>query len=106
MTRDACESVGWGYRLAGEIDRVRVANLRWLAGYRHRRYGQPPGLAAAVAGAYEVPGPLLAQAASAGDPVAVLPVVFHLLWTGLLAADLSRVLHDGTVVGVSRGEGR
>lgn len=27
----ACEAVGWDYRLVGEIDLVRVANLRWLA---------------------------------------------------------------------------
>lgn len=38
-TRRACELVGWGYRLVGEFDPVRVANLRWLAGYRHGRYG-------------------------------------------------------------------
>jgi hypothetical protein len=33
----ACAEVGWQYRLVGEIDPVRVTNLRWLAGYRHRR---------------------------------------------------------------------
>ncbi|MFC6567159.1 TnsA-like heteromeric transposase endonuclease subunit [Actinoplanes utahensis] len=38
-TRRACESVGWRYRLVGEIDPVPVVNLRWLAGYRHGRYG-------------------------------------------------------------------
>jgi len=34
------------------------------------------------------PGPLLAGAAVAGDPVAVLPVMFGMLWRGELAADL------------------
>jgi hypothetical protein len=29
--RRACEQLGWAYRLAREIDAVRVANLRWLA---------------------------------------------------------------------------
>src|SRR5215472_4248053 len=33
--RHACEVAGWAYRLAGELDPVRAANLRWLAGYRH-----------------------------------------------------------------------
>jgi TnsA-like endonuclease N terminal len=96
--RQACEAAGWAYRLVGELDPVRAANLRWLAGYRHRRYGEPPGAAEAVAAAFTVPGPLVAQAASAGDPVEVLPRVFHLLWRGRLAADLSRPLGDRTLV--------
>jgi hypothetical protein len=96
--RQACEAAGWAYRLVGELDRVRVANLRWLAGYRHRRYGEPSGAAEAVAAAFTVPGPLVAQAALAGDPVEVLPQVFHLLWRGRLAADLSRPLGDRTLV--------
>jgi len=96
--RHACDAVGWAYRLAGELDPVRVANLRWLAGYRHRRYGEPSGVVAAVAAAFAVPGPLLGQAASAGDPIEVLPRVFHLLWQGRLTADLSRPLNDRTLV--------
>jgi len=97
-TRRACELVGWEYRLVGEIDPVRVANLRWLAGYRHGRYGCGPGVAEAVRSAFWSPAPLVAQAAEIGDPIAVLPVVFHLLWQGLLTADLSRPLSDHTLV--------
>jgi len=96
--RHACEAVGWAYRLAGELDPARAANLRWLAGYRHRRYGTPPGIAEAVAAAFAVPGPLVGQAAAAGDPIEVLPRVFHLLWRGRLVADLSRPLNDCTLV--------
>jgi hypothetical protein len=96
--RQACVVAGWTYRLVGELDPVRAANLRWLAGYRHRRYGEPPGAAEAVAAAFTVPGPLVAQAASAGEPIEVLPRVFHLLWRGRLAADLSRPLSDRTLV--------
>jgi hypothetical protein len=101
-TRWACAAVGWQYRLVAEIDPVRVANLRWLAGYRHSRYGGGPGVSAAVCSAFWSPAPLLAQAGSVGDPLAVLPVVFHLLWQGLLVADLSRPLNDHTFV--SRAE--
>lgn len=97
-TRHACELVGWLYRLVGEIDPVRVGNLRWLAGYRHPRHGEPAGMSAAVEAAFAVPAPLLAQAASVGDPITVLPVVFHLLWRGVLSADLSRPLNDRTLV--------
>jgi hypothetical protein len=97
--RSACEAVGWCYRLVGAIDAVRVANLRWLAGYRHPRYGEHVGLMAAVRAAFAVPAPLYAQAATVGDPIAVLPVVFHLLWRGVLHADLSLPLGDQSVVG-------
>ena len=97
-TRQACELVGWRYRLVGEIDPVRVVNLRWLAGYRHGRYGYGPATLDAVRSAFWSPAPLVAQAAEIGDPIAVLPVVFHLLWQGLLTADLSRPLSDHTLV--------
>lgn len=99
--RRACDLVGWVYRLVGEIDAVRVANLRWLAGYRHPRFGEP-ATCAAVLSVFWTPAPLLAQAGEVGDPIAVLPVLFHLLWRGQLTADLSRPLSDRTLVG--RGE--
>lgn len=37
-------------------------------------------------------------AEQAGDPIAVLPVLFHLLWRHELTADLSVPLHPGTLV--------
>jgi hypothetical protein len=98
----ACEAVGWSNRLVGAIDVVRAANLRWLAGYRHPRHGAHGGLVAAAAAAFAVPAPLFVQAATVGDPIRVLPVVFHLLWRGVLHADLSLPLGDQTVVSGER----
>ncbi|MGW7027117.1 TnsA-like heteromeric transposase endonuclease subunit [Streptomyces xanthophaeus] len=103
VTRQVCEAVGWAYRLVGELDPVRVANLRWLAGYRHPRHAAT-GRVAAVRAAFAVPAPLMAQAATVGDPIEVLPVVFHLLWSRVLGADLSRPLGDFTLV--ERRQGR
>ncbi len=97
-TRDACEAVGWTYRVVSGLDPVRAANLRWLAGYRHPRFAASEGMAAAVRGAFATPAPLLGQAATVGDPLVVLPVVFHLLWRGQLRVDLGRRLSDFTVV--------
>jgi hypothetical protein len=96
--RTACERVGWVYRLVGAVDPVRAGNLRWLSGYRHRRFGRDVVLAAAVEAAFAVPEPLFARAARVADPIKVLPVVFHLLWLGVLAADLSVPLGDGSLV--------
>jgi hypothetical protein len=86
-TAQVCGPVGWEYQRAGELGVVLAANLRWLSGYRHRRFVQP-GLAARLGEVFAGPGPLLAGAAAAGDPVAVLPVLFGMLWRGELAADL------------------
>ena len=48
---------------------------------------------------FAAPVPLLAGAAAAGDPVAVLPVLFGMLWRGELAADLdTRRLAPATMV--------
>ena len=95
---EACEAVGWAYRVVGAIEPVRAANLRWLAGYRHPRFAVSEGMTAAVRSAFAVPAPLLGQAATVGDPIEVLPVVFYLLWCGVLRADLARRLSDRTVV--------
>jgi hypothetical protein len=97
-TAAACARVGnWSFRLAHEPEPVLAANVRWLSGYRHPRHGD------------QVLGPLLRQAFAAGaglldgvsqvaDPIRGLPVLFHLLWRGVLAADLRIPLGDGTWV--------
>ena len=79
-----------------------TANLRWLAGYRHPRH-RVPGTAGALREAFAAPAPLMAGAGAAGDPVATLPVLFHLLWRGVLAADLAVRLGEHTLVSVAGG---
>lgn len=102
--RAACEAVGWGYRVVGEVDPVRMVNVRWLAGYRHPRHGADQGVVTRLLALFSMPSPLVAQAALLGDPIAVLPTVFHLFWLGRLTADLSRRAaavgcHPGVPVG-------
>jgi hypothetical protein len=98
-----CAQVGWEYQLAGELDPVRAANLRWLAGYRHPRYAQP-ALMARLRDVFAAPAPLLAGAAAAGDPVAVLPVLFGMLWRSELAAELDTCrLAPATMVRAAAG---
>jgi hypothetical protein len=50
-----------------------------------------------------VPAPLMAGASAAGDPVATLPVLFHLMWRGALAANLSVPLCERTLVVLAGG---
>ncbi|MFI6102514.1 TnsA-like heteromeric transposase endonuclease subunit [Lentzea sp. NPDC051213] len=37
-TRAACELLGWRYEIVGTPPEVLLANVRWLAGYRHPRH--------------------------------------------------------------------
>lgn len=87
MTARACASVGWAYRRGGEVGRVLAANVRWLAGYRHGRC-MNQDVAAGLREVFASPGGLLAGARAVGDPLAVLPVLYHLVWTGVLVVDL------------------
>jgi hypothetical protein len=100
-TRRACELLGWEYRLVGAADPIVVRNVRWLAGCRHPRHSTPassePSLEAHLA-AFVEPAPLMATAESIGDPIAVLPVLYHLLWRGELVTDLSVPLHEASMV--------
>ncbi len=83
----ACESVGWQFRRVGAMPAARTANLRWLAGYRHPRCLHA-GRAADLQRVFAESLPLLDGARRVGDPIAVLPTLFHLLWSHVLKTDL------------------
>ena len=67
---------------------VLAANLRWLAGYRHRRCLHEER-ACRLQDVFARPARLMDGARDVGDPIAVLPVLFHLMWSGVLVADLA-----------------
>jgi hypothetical protein len=96
-TERACVRVGWEYRLVAGVEPVLAGNLRWLAGYRHPRHNAPQ-VAALLRDVFARPMGLMEGAAAAGDPIAVLPVLFHLLWRQVLTADLRRRLGEATRV--------
>ncbi|MER6050691.1 TnsA-like heteromeric transposase endonuclease subunit [Streptomyces sp. NPDC001793] len=103
-TERACSAVGWEFVHVGAPDPVFMANVRWLARYRHGRCGREVGVAERLLEVFRQPGPLRAGAEEAGDVLRVLPVLFHLLWTGALRTDLGgALLGSGTVVHTSDG---
>jgi len=73
--------------------------VAWLAGYRHPRHRRAP-VADALVEVFAAPGPLLAGADKVGEPMGVLPVLYHLLWQGQLTVDLGVGLNEGSVVSV------
>ncbi|WP_224273675.1 TnsA-like heteromeric transposase endonuclease subunit [Nocardioides lacusdianchii] len=87
-TAAACAQVGWGYQRLGDIAPTLNANVRWLSGYRHprcRTKDVADALLGAVTKSEQTVGTL---ARLVGDPVVVLPCLFHLLWSGELDAAL------------------
>lgn len=94
-TEQACARLGWEYRLVAGIDTVLAANLRWLAGYRHPRHDVPE-VATMLRAVFATSRGLMDGAAEVGDRLAVLPVLFHLLWRQELATDLDRPLGEAT----------
>jgi hypothetical protein len=97
VTGHACKLAGWRFMRVGVPDPVRTANVAWLSRYRHQRCGSPD-VARLLLKAFAEPAPLMAGAAAVGDPLAVLPVLFHLMWWHVLVADLAVRLSAETLV--------
>jgi hypothetical protein len=101
---DCVGPFGAGRRLVRRAAHLEAAaNLRWLAGYRHPRCAR--GRLPEVVACFCTPLPLLEGVRLLGDPIAVWPIVFHALWTGVLSVPLERVLHERVVAVAARAEG-
>jgi hypothetical protein len=88
VTASACREAGWEVCHTDGPAAIQAANVRWLAGYRHPRCRRPE-IAAALVERFGEPMPLYAGAAAVGDRLAVLPVLYHLLWRHELTTDLA-----------------
>lgn len=103
VTAAACRAAGWEFRRTGAPPAVLAANVRWLAGYRNPRCHRPE-IADALVERFVAPMPLFAGAAAVGDRLVVLPVLYHLLWRQVLAADLATTpLSPGSLVHLAEG---
>jgi hypothetical protein len=86
-TERACLEVGWAFRRTGGPDPTLAVNVRWLAGYRHSRCYRSD-IANALLQVFIDGNPLMRGARDTGDPVAVLPVLYHLMWKHELVAEM------------------
>jgi hypothetical protein len=96
-TRAACDLLGWRYELVGAPPETMLRNVRWLAGYRHPRHALPE-VSDALRAVFATPTPLTNGAEMVGDPIAVLPGLFYLLWRQELHVDLSLALQPDSVI--------
>lgn len=88
-TERACDAVGWEFVWVRRPDPVFMANVRWLARYRRTRCGRPAVVVDRLLEVFREPKGLWEGAGLVGDRLRVLPVLFHLLWSGGLGTDLS-----------------
>ncbi len=103
-TERACQAVDWEFVRVGEPDPVLMANVRWLSRYRRRRCARAD-VAERLLRVFEEPAQLRPATEEVGDPRLVLPVLFHLLWSGVLSADLEGgPLSSDSLVVTTRGE--
>lgn len=100
-SRRVFEAHGWEYRVQSEPDRVLLANVQFLAGYRRRFQFVDTEIAAVVD---ELRTPMTfgeavrAATPIAGDPRAARSLVLHLLWTRRLRTDLTHLLNTTTLL--------
>ncbi|MFE1963022.1 TnsA-like heteromeric transposase endonuclease subunit [Streptomyces sp. NPDC059479] len=87
-TGHACRAVGWEFEWAGWPEPVFMANVRWLSRYRRARCARPAPVAARLLEVFREPRGLWDGAGLVRDRLQVLPVLFHLLWSGALRTDL------------------
>ncbi|GAA5059237.1 TnsA-like heteromeric transposase endonuclease subunit [Streptomyces similanensis] len=88
-TGHACRAVGWEFEWAGRPESVFMANVRWLSRYRRARCARPVPMADRLLEVFREPMGLWDGAGLVGDRLQVLPVLFHLLWSGALKTDLA-----------------
>jgi hypothetical protein len=100
-TRQILESVGWSYEIVSEPDAVRLANIRFLAGYRREWLMNQSILDELRARSTDLVGVSIGDAERriVNRP---LPLVrsslLHMLWTQEFIADLDRPLDCSTVL--------
>ena len=80
--------VGWSYQRLGALPSCYLANLRWLAGYRHPRCSRESVATLLADFLSNGPATLRDLTAAVGDPVTTLPTLFHLLWRHKIYTDV------------------
>ncbi|BCO49639.1 MULTISPECIES: TnsA-like heteromeric transposase endonuclease subunit [Mycobacterium] len=104
-TRQIVESLGWSYRVVHEPPRIRLSNVRFLAGYRRDWLINRSLLDEIRCGLVRFSGISIADAEQTVDGYPhqlVRPALMHLLWRHEYCADLDVPLRPSTVLEAPR----
>lgn len=102
VLQEACRRAGWLWGSPRLPNKTALANLRWVARYRHPRNADG-GVEKTLLDVFSEPRPLLEGVPLAGPRLTVLPRLYHLLWRGALTVDWSVPLGPSCVVRRGRG---
>lgn len=100
-TRHLVEARGWGYQIESEHDSVKVKNVKFLAGYRRGLQFEPSQIEKSVEvliAPMSFMHAVRTVASSTGDADHARGLVLHMLWRGLLKADLDEMLQGTSLV--------
>lgn len=98
-TIELCRRAGWTFRRVAEQPPIRAANLRWLAGYRNPRNRRQDVVTDLISLLTPNPKTIGDAAIAAGEPMLVLPTLYHLLWTHEIDVDVdSAPLGEHTLI--------
>jgi hypothetical protein len=103
ILHEAAAATGWQVATPRLPTPTALANLRWVARYRHPRYGDRD-VEQALLAAFAHAQPLQEGVRATGLPrLTTLPRLYHLIWKRQLRMDWSRPLGPATRIG--RGSG-
>jgi hypothetical protein len=103
-TREIVESLDWSYRVVSEPPRIRLANIRYLAGYRREWLLHDSVLREMRSCRGQFAGMSIADAERTMVKFArplVRPALMHLLWCHEYGVDLDKPICSSTVLEVS-----
>jgi hypothetical protein len=104
-TRQIVESLGWSYVVENEPPRIRLANVRFVAGYRREWLINTPILNEMRSRSGQFAGMSIADAEQSVRPYpqqVVRPALMHLLWCHEYCVELDDPLRPSTVLEAPR----
>ncbi len=100
IVADACSKAGWQYKVDTGPEEPLLSNIRWLAGFRREpavesfeRYAE-----AIVDLCSDCPRTISYLVSQVGHPASVRPVLFYLLWKGIVETSLAIPLSDQSLI--------
>lgn len=100
ITAHACSQAGWKYKVDTGPEEPYLSNLKWLAGFRRepaiesfKRYAED-----IVNLCSDCPSTISSLVSQVGHPASVRPVLFYLLWKGIVETSFVIPLSEQSII--------